>query len=91
MANAPTAPEEIASFLGMVVFCSRFIPNAAIISEPLRRLTHKNTEWKWQTAFQDLKKKLKEAVTLSYYDIKKSTSLIVDASPAGLGAILIQS
>lgn len=35
--------------------------------------------------------KLKEEASLSYYDIKKATSLIVDASPAGFGAILIQS
>ncbi|XP_057375023.1 uncharacterized protein K02A2.6-like [Daphnia carinata] len=88
-AAPPSGPDEVSSFLGMITFCSRFIADAASISEPLRKLTHKKTEWAWstkeQTAFQELKNRLKKAVTLAYYDVKKSTSLIVDASPTGLG------
>jgi len=79
----------------MVTYCSRFIPNAAAISEPLRRLTHIKQEWMWkeeqEKAFNDLKKSLCKAVTLSYFDIGKPTSIVVDASPRGLGAILTQS
>jgi hypothetical protein len=79
----------------MVTYCSRFIPNAAAISEPLRRLTHIKQEWMWkeeqEKAFNDLKKSLCKAVTLSYFDIGKPISIVVDASPLGLGAILTQS
>jgi hypothetical protein len=41
---------------------SRFIPDFATITDPLRILTHKNTQWKWETteikAFNTLKDKL---------------------------------
>ena len=93
-AASPSTPDEVSSFLGMVTFCSRFIQNAATIAEPLRKLTHKKTAWNWsdaeQHAFQELKDRLKKGITLSFYDVKKPTKLIVDASPAGLGAILAQ-
>ena len=39
-AEPPSTPDEVSSFLGMVTYCSQFIPNAAAISEPLRSLTH---------------------------------------------------
>jgi hypothetical protein len=44
-----------------------------------------------EKAFNDLKKSLCKVVTLSYFDIGKPTSIVVDASPRGLGAILTQS
>jgi hypothetical protein len=44
-----------------------------------------------EKAFNDLKKSLCKAVTLSYFDIGKPISIVVDASPLGLGAILTQS
>ena len=58
----PSTPDEVSSFLGIVTYCSRFIPNAAIISEPLRRLTNIRQEWMWkeeqEKSFDDLKKSL---------------------------------
>ena len=69
-AENPKTLDEVASFLGMVTYCSRFIPNAAAISEPLRRLTHIKEEWKWedeqQQAFDKLKRSLGKAVTLVF-------------------------
>ena len=43
-----------------------------------------------EKAFKNLKKSLCKAVTLSYFDVGKPTSIVVDASPRGLGAILTQ-
>lgn len=40
-ARRPTSAAVERSFLGLVQYCSRFIPNLATISEPLRRLTKK--------------------------------------------------
>ena len=39
----PTTVSEIRSLLGMANFSAQFIPNFATLTEPLRRLTHKNT------------------------------------------------
>ena len=90
----PNNESEVRSFLGMVNYCSRFIPNFSTISKPLRDLTKKNMRWKWtdeeKASFQKIKDSLAEDAIAAYFDIKKETELIVDASPIGLGAILAQ-
>jgi transposase InsO family protein len=92
-APAPSNVSEIRSFMGMVTFCARFIPNLATISAPLMKLTHKNANWNWspteEKAFQDIKSALSED-GLSYYNPKDLTEIFVDTSPIGLGAILTQ-
>ncbi|KAK3739292.1 hypothetical protein QZH41_007139 [Actinostola sp. cb2023] len=90
----PTNVKELRSILGMTGYSSRFIPDYATITAPLRELTHKNSSWNWTTthqeAFETLKEKLQSAPALAYFDISKSTEIAVDASPVGLGAILTQ-
>ena len=93
-ASAPSNPTEVRSLLGMANYCSRFIPNYATTTEPMRELMKKDTEWQWEKpqedAFNLLKRSLREDTVTQYYDPKKTTEVIVDASPVGLGAILVQ-
>ncbi|PIK38325.1 hypothetical protein BSL78_24838 [Apostichopus japonicus] len=93
-ARQPTSASEVRSFLGLVQYCSRFIPNLATISEPLRRLTKKGQTFSWgkeqEQSFQSLKNVLTKADTLAYFDKNAKTQVISDASPVGLGAILVQ-
>ncbi|KAJ8018643.1 hypothetical protein HOLleu_43268 [Holothuria leucospilota] len=93
-ARQPTTASEIRSFLGLVQFCSRFIPDLATKSEPLRRLTKKGEDFNWgveqEQSFQSLKDALMNADTLAYFDKNTKTQVISDASPVGLGAILVQ-
>ena len=37
-ASRPTSPSEVRSFLGLVGFSTRFIPDFATVAEPLTRL-----------------------------------------------------
>ena len=78
----------------MMNYLSRFIQDFSIISEPLRHLTKKDADWVWafkqEAAFSSLKNLLVENACASYFDVNNATSLIVDASPTGLGSILIQ-
>ena len=95
VAEAPRDKKELRSFLGMTNFTSQFMPGYATITHPLRMLLRKNTHWKWekehQRAFQKLKDSLKVDTYLSYYDTKLDrTEVVCDASPVGLGAILVQ-
>lgn len=94
-ASAPTCVTEMRSLLGMANYCSRFIPDFATVTEPLRKLTRKGTTWEWGTeqesAFNHLKELLTSNTVMAYFDPKKNTELIVDASPVGLGAILLQN
>ena len=90
----PQTATEVRSFLGLVNFCARFIPNFATVAEPLRRLTRKNAHFQFGTeqkrAFHTLKESLMNAQTLGYFDPKAPTQVIADASPVGLGAVLVQ-
>jgi hypothetical protein len=93
-ARRPENAAEIRSFLGLVNYSSRFIPDLATIAEPLRQLTRKSVTFEWtdsqENAFQELKMRLQNTQTLGYFDGNAKTTLITDASPVGLGAVLIQ-
>ena len=82
------------SLLGMAQYVSRFIPDYATITTPLRLLTRQDTPWKWEQEEQRALDKLKEALVgdqvMSYFDPRKKTEIIVDASPTGLGGLLVQ-
>lgn len=94
-APVPQNDSKVRSFLGMLQYCGRFIPNLAEISAPLRFLTHKDVERAWtsrqQHAFETLKELLTTDTIMSYFDPTKHTELHVDASPFGPGAILAQT
>ena len=42
------------------------------------------------TAFSVLKRKLTNAIKLAHFDKEAPTQVIADASPVGLGAVLVQ-
>ena len=85
---------EVKSFLGLVNFKARFIPDLATVAEPLKRLTKKGEPFVFgpeqQAAFAELKRRLTQAETLDYFDRSAKTKIIADASPVGLGAVLVQ-
>ena len=93
-AREPQSVSEVRSFLGLLNYSGRFIPDLATLSEPLRRLTKKDVEFQWgpeqAEAIQKLKNELARAEILGYYDKDAETRVISDASPVGLGAILAQ-
>ena len=92
--DIPKNKEDVQSFLGMVNYSSRFIRNFSTLSEPLRRLTHKGQDFVWgedqSKAFDSLKQALSSKPVIKYFDVNKESELLVDASPFGLGAMLIQ-
>ena len=93
-AKPPQDSSEVKSLLGMAQYVSRFIPDYATITTPLRLLTRPDTPWKWEQEEQRALDKLKEALigdqVMSYFDPRKKTEIIVHASPTGLGGLLVQ-
>ena len=93
-ADEPNSVSDVRSLLGMANYVSRFIRNYADIVAPLSDLTHKGVEFKWQEIHQQALDQLKCSLTsddvMAYFDPRKKTVLIVDASPVGLGAMLTQ-
>ena len=90
----PTTPPEVRSFLGMVGFSARFIPNFATLAEPLRAISRQGVPFVWGkeqgASFKELKRQLASAPILAYFDKDAHTRVIADASPVGLGAVLVQ-
>ncbi len=91
--KAPNSASEVRSFLGIIGFSARFISDFVTIAELLRQVTRKDTDFVWgndqQRAFDRLKKELASAPVLAYFDKEAHTRVIADASPVGLGAVLV--
>ncbi|XP_055589932.1 uncharacterized protein LOC129742110 [Uranotaenia lowii] len=92
--RAPKTKEELRSFLGLVTFVSRFIPNLATVNYPLRQLIKNTINFDWKSehhqAFEQIKARIDSLDYLGYFDPKDRTLLVTDASGVGLGAVLIQ-
>lgn len=90
----PRTPEEARSFLGLVTYVGRFLPNLATKTAPLRQLICNESRFIWeakhQRCFEELKEMIANVNTLSYFDNKLRTRVIADASPVALGAVLVQ-
>ncbi|VDI75081.1 Hypothetical predicted protein [Mytilus galloprovincialis] len=94
-ANAPESKEAVRSFLGMIGYLSKFIPRYASLTAPLRKLTHKDTNFKWgieeRTAFENLKDSITNENTMAYFNPTRPIVLRCEASfNEGLSAGLFQ-
>jgi hypothetical protein len=95
-ARRPETKKQVRSFLGLVGFYRKFIPNFSVIAGPLTDLTRKGEPNKvsWgacqEKAFNALKHKLVSAPILNLPDLDKPFVLRTDASDTGLGAVLLQ-
>lgn len=91
-APIPTDAKQLKSFLGLIMFYSRFLPNHSTVLAPLNKLLCKDIPWKWTNthteAFQNAKKLLIESQTLVHYDDKLPLFMSCDASSYGAGGAL---
>ena len=75
----------------MVKQLSKFSPELAEKSKPLRKLLSTKSEWTWgesQTvAFNEIKQLLISALVLALYDYKLPTTVASDASKYSLDAL----
>lgn len=91
---APKDKKELETILGMVTYLSKFAPNLAEITKPLRDMLKNDVEFVWDSQQQEAWRKVKAAITsqpvLALYDPAKPLTLQVDASKHGLGAAIFQ-
>ena len=50
--RTPENTSAVRRFLGMANYVSRFIPKLSEMATPLRQLTRKETDWKWEAEHQ---------------------------------------
>jgi hypothetical protein len=91
----PSSTTGVKSLLGMVNFFGTFMQGLPDITEPLRKISGKNSEFKWGEEHEQAFNRIKEAVaeevhTRGFFNEKDETWLYTDASPVGLGAVLVQ-
>lgn len=90
----PKNIKQLARFLGMTAYYSRFIKDYAAIAAPLNHLKRKNVPFLWgeqqQQAFSKLKAALTETPVLKLPDFQKEFVLHTDASRHALGCVLSQ-
>ncbi|XP_037924372.1 uncharacterized protein K02A2.6-like [Hermetia illucens] len=91
-AAIPTNKKELRSFLGLVNFYEKFIPNLHGACSELHALTGTKSQWRWsikeQKQFDNVKHMIASARHLTPYDHTKPLYLATDASDVGLGAVL---
>ena len=82
---------ELRSFLGLVNYYGKFLPDLVTTAAPLYNLS-KNTSWWWgkdqQSAFEKVKTLLQSHDLLVHFDPIKKILLATDASPFRVGAVL---
>lgn len=90
----PTNVTELKSFLGFISFYHSFVKNFATIASPLYDLTKKGVDFVWsrqtEESFNTLKSAVAAHVSLNKFDVNAKLIVEVDASPMGVGAVLLQ-
>ena len=84
----PHNQQELRSFLGLLHYYGKFIPNLATVLHPLNELLKKGSSWNWSkdcaNAFMQAKKQLSSTTVLAHYDPKLPLRLAGDASSYGI-------
>ena len=91
-APIPHNQTELRSFLGLLHYDGKFIPNLASQLYPLNELLKKGKSWKWTSqcdkAFKQAKSQLTPTSVLAHYNPSLPLQLAGDASAYGIGAVI---
>ena len=91
-APTPRNVAELKSYLGLLTYYGKFLPNLATHLAPLYKLLGKNVPWSWSLAQDRAFNKSKELLTSSqlliHFNPQLPLMLACDASAYGIGAVL---
>jgi hypothetical protein len=92
--SIPQSVGDVRRFLGTVNQLSKFSPNLAEMTQPMRELLVKENAWVWgepqQKSFNKVKQILTNSPVLALFDPNLETVFSADSSSFGLGAVLMQ-
>ena len=88
----PKNVTELKSYLGMLSYYSKFLPNLSSKLAPLHKLLKQSVPWQWkdeqQQAFENSKQLLSSSQLLVRFDPTLEIRLACEASAYGIGAVL---
>ena len=91
-APRPENVQQVRSFLGLMNYYHKFLPNLATTLNPLNQLLEQGKQWKWTTECEEAFIKVKELIAsdmvLTHYDPGRTLRLACDTSLVGIGAVL---
>ena len=91
-APKPRNVSELKSYLGLLTYYGKFLPNLATTLAPLYKLLRGSVQWHWSgeqdKAFEASKKLLTTSQLLVHFDPNKKLVLSCGASAYGIGAVL---
>ena len=87
-APAPKKVGELKSYLGLLLYYGKFLPNLSSTLASLYKLLKNTGKWRWTYIRSVTKELLSSAQVLVHFDPAKEVILACDASPYGIGAVL---
>ena len=94
-APQPTNVSQLRSFLCVVNYYARFLPNLSMMLHPLNRLLQHDSTWHWTeactAAFDEVKRQIGSDLVLTHFHPNLPLHVASDAPPYGLGAVLSYS
>jgi hypothetical protein len=90
----PENVKELQSWLGMVNYYRKWIPDMSTVLQPLNELLAKKTKWQWNERCKNSFRKIcellssSEVLGVAHYDPSFDVELAVDASSYGLGCVI---
>lgn len=90
----PTNQTELRTITGVVGWLQKFIPNSAEHLELFNDILKERAEWLWTANHEQGSTKIKltieEILQLRVFALSLLVTIAADASPVGLGAVLLQ-
>ena len=84
----------VLSYLGIINYLKRFIPDFSPLTYLIRKLTHQDIKFEWrdscEKSFQTLNNYFTERAANTYFNEKKNTVIYYNASPVRFSSILLQ-
>ena len=91
-APRPHDVSTLRSYIGLLNYYGRFLPDLATILHPLYDLLKHKQEWKWTTSCEQAFLKTKEMIAssqvMTHYDLSRPLYLACDASSYGIAAVI---
>ena len=90
----PNSMKSLQRYLGTTNFLAKYVYGMQPILQPISKILHKETEFKWtkenQTVFEKMKQMITKQLEITMPDTSKPFYIITDASNTGIEAALLQ-